>query len=72
MVETLMMSAELTSLSLLKRKVFWNKGYDVIISANNITDKVLSQDSNYVVHVVMWPIFDNCSISMRVIITSYL
>ena len=44
MVESLMMSAKLASLSLPKRKVFWNKGYDVIISANNITNNILSRD----------------------------
>ena len=27
-----------------EKKVFWNKGYDVIIS---VTNKILSRDSNY-------------------------
>ena len=57
---------------LLKEKVFWNKGY-YIISVHDITNKILSHDSNHIVEVVMWPKFDNSSISMReVIITSIL
>ena len=73
MVESLIMSAKLASLSLLKRKIFWNKGYDVKISANNITNKILSRDSIYIVDVVLWAIFGNCNTSMReVIITSHL
>ena len=58
---------------LLKITVFWNKGYDVIISVDDVTNKILSRDSNYIVDVVMWPKFGNSSISMReVIITSIL
>ena len=65
-----MMSAKLATLGLLKIKVFWNKGYDVIISVHDVTNKILSRDSNYIVDVVM---FSNSSISMReVIITSIL
>ena len=52
--------------------VFWNKDYDIITSVCDITNKILSLDSNYIV-VVMWPKFGNSSISMReVIITSIL
>ena len=73
MVEIFIMSAELASLSLLKRKVFWNKGYDDTISVNNINNKVFSRDSNHIVRMVMWPMFSYCGISMReVITTSYL
>ena len=58
---------------LLKIKLFWNKGYDVIISVDDVTNKILSRDSNYIVDVFMWPKFGNYSISMReVIITSIL
>ena len=74
-----MMLAKLTTLNLLKVMVFWNKGYDIIISPNDITNKILFyfifllRDSNYVVDVVMWPKFGNPSISMReVVITSIL
>ena len=68
-----MMSAKMATPGLLKLMVFWNKGYDVTISVNDVTNKILSRDSNYVIDVVMWPKFGNCSISMRkVIITSIL
>ena len=68
-----MMSAKMATPGLLKIKVFWNKGYDVIISVHDVTNKILSRDSNYIIDVVMWPKFGNCSISMRkVIITSIL
>ena len=73
MVTILMMSAKMATLGFLKIKVFWNKGYDVIISIHDATNKILSRDSNYIVDVVMWPKFGNSSTSMReVIITSIL
>ena len=53
---------------LLKITVFWNKGYDVIISVHDVTNKILSRDSNYIVDVVMWPKFGNSSISMKDVI----
>ena len=68
-----MMSAKLTALVLLKIKVFFNKGYDVIISDHYVTNKILSLDSHYTVDVVMTPKFGNSSISIReVTITSIL
>ena len=48
-----MMSAEMATPGLLKLMVFWNKGYDVIISVNDVTNKILSRDSNYIVDVFM-------------------
>ena len=73
MLAILMMSAKLATLGLLELKVLWNKGYDVIISVHDFTNKLLSCDSNYTVDVVMWPKFGNSSISMReVTITSIL
>ena len=69
----LMMSAKLATLGYLKTKVFWNKGYDVMIFVNDVTSKMLLLESNYIVHVVMWPKFGNSSSSMReFIITSIL
>ena len=53
------MSAKLAALGLLKMKLFSNKGYDVIISVHNVTHKILSRDSNYIVDVVIWPKFGN-------------
>ena len=60
-----MMSAKLATLGLLKIKIFWNKGYDVITSVYDVNNKILSRDTNQIVDVVMWPKFDNSSISMR-------
>ena len=59
---TLMMSAKLANLSSLKKKVFCNKGYDVIISVCDVTNKISSPESNYTVDVVLWPKFGNSSI----------
>ena len=73
MVTILMISAKMVTLGLLKIKVFENKGYDVITSVHDFTNKILLRDSNYIVDAVMWPKFGNSSISMRqVIITSIL
>ena len=68
MVRILIMSAKMATPGLLKIKVFWNKGYDVIIFVYDVTNKILSRDSNYIIDVVMWPKFGNCSISMRKVI----
>ena len=69
----MMMSAKMATLDLPKIKVFWNKCYDVIISVHDVTIKISSRDSLYIVDVVIWPNFGNSSISMReVIITSIL
>ena len=60
-----MMTAKLVTLDLLKMKVFWNRGDDVITSVCDLTNKILLRDSNYIVDLVMWPKFGNSSISMR-------
>ena len=68
-----MISAKMAIPDLLKIKVFWNKGYDVMIFVHDANNKILSGKSNYIIDVVMWPKFGNCSVSMRkVIITSIL
>ena len=73
MVAISMMSTKMATLGLFKIKVFWKKGYDVIIFVYDVINKNLSSDSNYVIDVVMWPKFGNSSTSMRkVIITSIL
>ena len=51
------MSAKMATLSLLKIEMFWNKGYDVIISVHDVTNKILSPNSNSTVDVAMWPKF---------------
>ena len=52
MVIILMMSAKLATPGFLKIKVFWNRGYYVIYSVYDVTNKMLSHDSNYIVDVV--------------------
>ena len=54
----------------LKITVFWNKGYDVIISVDDDSNKILSRDSNHIVDVFVWPKSGNCSISIREVITT--
>ena len=64
------MSAKMATQGLLKTKVFWNKGYEIIISVQDVTNKFLSRDSNYITDVVK---FGNSNISIRqVILTSVL
>ena len=73
MVTTLMMSAKMANLGLLKTEVFWNKGYDVIIYVFHVTNKILSSESNYVVNAVIklqLRKFGNSNISMREVITT--
>ena len=65
-----MTSTKMATPDLLKITVFWNKGYDVIISVDDVCNKILSRDSNHTVDVFMWPKFGNCRISMREVITT--
>ena len=62
------MPAKMATPDLLKITAFWNKGYDVIIYVHDVTNKILSRDSNFIVNVVMWPKFGNSNIFMREII----
>ena len=55
MVTILMISAKMATQGLCKIKVFWKKGYDVVIFVNDVTSKILSCNSNYIVGVVTWP-----------------
>ena len=52
MVKTLMMSAKMATPALFKIKVFGNRGYYVIYSAYDVTNKILSNDSNCIIDVV--------------------
>ena len=70
MVTIIMVSAKLLTPGLLEIKIFRNKGYDVIILDYDVTNKILSSDSNYIVDVAMWPKFGNSSISIREVITT--
>ena len=65
-----MMSAKMAAPGLLKITVFWNKDYDVIIPVDDVSNKILSRDSNYIVDVSMWLKFGNSSISLREVITT--
>ena len=73
MVTILMIPAKIATLDLLKIKVVWNKGYDVITSVCDVANEILSRDSNYIADVVMWTKFGNSSVPLtKVIITSTL
>ena len=63
MVAILMMSAKLATLGLLKIKVVWNKGDNVIIYVDDVTNKILSLDSNHFADKVMYPKFGNSKLS---------
>ena len=66
-----MVSAKLDTLDLLKIEAFSNKSYDIIISVYDVTNKILSRESNYIVDMVTK--FGISKISMReVLITSVL
>ena len=65
-----MMPAKVATSGLLKMTKFWNKGYDVIISVDDVTNKILWYNSNHIVDEFMWPKFGNSSISMREVITT--
>ena len=67
MVLILVISAKMDTLGFLQIKLFWKKGYDIIISVNDVTNKILSCDSNYIVEVIMWSKFGN---TMREVITT--
>ena len=68
-----MIPAKMGTLGLLKINLFWNKGYDVKIYVHDVTNKILSRDSNQIVYLVIWPKFGNSSTSVReVIMTSFL
>ena len=68
-----MMSTKMATVGLLKTKLFLNNSHDVIFYNYDVTNKIVSSKSNYIVDVSMWPKFGNSCISMReVIITSIL
>ena len=69
MVTISMMSAKRATPGLLKIKIFWNKGYNVIISVHGVTKKIVSLESNHIVDVVMWPNFGNSSVSIREVLS---
>ena len=60
MVTVLMMSTKIVTLGLLKIKVFWNKGYDIIISVHDVTKKILSVSQ---IILKMWSC-DQCLVTL--------
>ena len=72
MVKILMMPAKMATSGLLKIKVIWNTVYYIIYSVCDVTNKILSHDTNYILDVFMWPKFGNSSICIREVITSIL
>ena len=66
----LMMPGKMATWGLLKITVFWKKGHDVTIPVNDVTNKILSCDSNYIVDVFMRSKFDKSSISMKEVLTT--
>ena len=48
-----MLSAKMATPGLLKIIIFSNKGEDVIIPVHDITNKIFSRDSDYIVDVSM-------------------
>ena len=59
MVTLLIMSVKMATLGLFKINVFWNKVYDVITSVDDVANKILSCDSNYITDLVTWSKFVN-------------
>ena len=70
MVTISVTSEKVATLGLLKTKVFWNKRYGVITFVYEVTNKILSCDSNYIVNVIMWPKSHNSSTSRRKLIVT--
>ena len=64
------MSAKMATLGLPKIVIFWSKGYDIPVFFDDVTNKLLPRDSNYIVDMFMWPKFGNFSISVREVITT--
>ena len=59
-ISVLIMSAKLRLL-----RAFWKKGYGIIIAVQDLSNKILSLEQNFVVDAVMWSEFGNSSSCMR-------
>ena len=60
-----MMSAKIATQGLLRIKIFLKKVYDAITFFLDVKKKMLSQNSNCIVDVVMRPKFGNSSVYIR-------
>ena len=65
-----MIYAKVGTPGFLKITLFSNKGYDAIISVDDVTNKNLRHNSNYIADVFMRPKFGNSGISMKEVITT--
>ena len=63
-----MMLAKMANPGLLKIKFFWYVGHGDIISLHDVTNKISSHNSNFILDVITWPKFDNLGITMREVI----
>ena len=57
------MSAKIATPGFLKIELFWNKDYEVTISVEVISNKILSSYWDYIVDAVLWPKFGNSLVS---------
>ena len=64
------MSAKIPTPVIFQITLFWNKGYEFIIHADHVTNRILSCDSNNIVDLFMWPKFGNPRISTNEVITT--
>ena len=48
--------------------MFWDIGYDVTIFVYDLTNQLVSLESNLVIDMVMWQKFGKCSVSMKEVI----
>ena len=55
MIIILLMLTKMATIGLLKVKLFWKQGYEVIINVHDVTNRILSRESNFIVNVVMEP-----------------
>ena len=53
MFTILMMAVKMAAVDFVKIRVYLNKGYDVILFAHTLTNKILLHESNYIVDLVM-------------------
>ena len=66
-----MISAKVATPGLPKKTVFWNKGYDVIVSVDDVTNNIFWHHSNVIVYLFMGLKFGNSRLSMREVITTW-
>ena len=68
MIAILIILSKSVTLGLLRIKILWNKGYDIMILIYRGIKKIVWPESNNIMNVVMWPKFGKSSISIREVI----